>query len=152
MTRGLSFKLRQFQVIFLCLAMTLSFLGCLDSSDSLGNLPKMMIHRPGDSATIFVSSQSSDIIYDRINITIDNETTSRIEVFSLEVGTQKESFELHVSAFKGDRKYRFHGELSFSEEEEKDGSTTWELTVIDHLHDNITFKESLPYKQLLVSV
>jgi len=151
MTLGRTSLSARILTFLFCLMVLFTTPGCLDSSESIGNIPKLVIYHPEDETKVYITSQNGDTIYDSLNITMDNDTTSRTQAYSLEVRTPDSSFELLVTVILGDHVYRFHSHLTITEKTEDDESI-WKLTLEDRLHHNKTTEEELPYKQLLESV
>ena len=151
MTSGSIRLSKKILVFFLSIVTILSSQGCLDSPESLGSIPKLVIYHPEEETRVFVISHGGNTMYDSINITIENDTSSKNMSYCLEVQTSSPSFELEITILLGDYIYRFSGHLTITEET-KDEDTTWRLTFEDHLHHNKTIEEKLPYKQLLESV
>ena len=151
MSSGCIRRSKKILVLFLSIVAILSTQGCLDSPESLGSIPKLVIYHPEEETKAFVTSHDGNTIYDSINITIENDTSSKNMSYSLEVQTSSQSFELDITILLGNHIYQFSGHLTISEETKND-KTIWKVTLEDHLNHNKTTEEELPYKQLLESV
>ena len=148
MTCGRTRAARTFKVLFFSFLLALPFLGCLDSPDSLTDIPRVTIYRPDDHTKIFVTGQNADTLYDSINITIENTTDFKEQVYSLEMETPSQSFELAIEVLWEEKIYHFKGHLEL-EGETEDDKTSWKMTYINRLDENKTTEETLPYKELL---